>query len=602
MADDQSSSELLPLSNVHKLEPESTSSNPIQQKGLAGFVFENWFAATAFISGTACCMAVFGYTWSLVDKPLGPCPDWATDCHIDATTAFFSQKPALIQGVIGTAYSIGLMAMFPLLSALAQAALWPILHKTEYDLSYINTYLSASGGSRISMALSLVSIRCRGGAVVLLSIATAGTFTTLAPFVVGQAYTKHSITVAYTSDQIVGGGIGLEFQQISPAPAPIPAPAIRGATLFRAWSTGQAEEPLDEYWNYIMDRGSLSAVGNFTPSAVSIDMSVSCSPHLLNLTRYDSDPGNLVQVATNFPTSDSQVLVRNQPAMTTWIEEIASLSETRSNVTVVFAVINGTIEGGATTGGTKEMVARQFANVSAVACAVDVDLRDYMATDLNIPVLSSLNSTGPPNTKITHPGTAKNLSSVAAWFGAATSVMGINVQGAQPMFDHGSSLPVPFTTTVKEGSPYWNISQLIQFIHTSAGAIAMSMPGNFPCNCENDTVPFPSSTYDQQALTKWRVLLLIAPIATVVLACAVLAAFDVAAYGRTRIPAMRVATVSELVRSSQTADIREAVDHDTTLLEARNTRARRLRLEDLRVKFGIDGDGRAGFVRGRIQG
>ena len=293
-------------------------------------------------------------------------------------------------------------------------------------------------------------------------------------------------------------------------------------------------------------------------------------------------------------------MVKIQPKLATWVDGVVLPSLTRSVVTVVFASFNGTIEGGTTTQATAEMgkalKESTWSGVSAIACAVDVDLRDdtVRTPDSTVadPVkLSTLDSINPPN------GTDP-VSSLATWLGAATSVMGVRVLGAQPMFEKGKhGFPVAWTSTSKGVSDAWQLDEIKNFINVSAGAMAMSMPGKalprvppIGPTLDNISVEFPSQTLSLQ-LERTRTYLLLVPMACILVAIMVLTAFNEIVYRRARVPSMRLVTVGELIRSGQTADMRAATELDT----ARQERGLPSKLGSLKVRYGPDCNGMVGL-------
>lgn len=127
-------------------------------------------------------------------------------------------------------------------------------------LEQVNTYLAACRGS---IPASLFALRAAKNFISEIVLECA-VFITLVPFLsallIGYAYQRQIITIAFQIHYQPGGDIGLEFTQTIP-PMSIRA---RPASLWPSWTSVLTPEPLPEYREWFVDRSNLTHQGNMS--------------------------------------------------------------------------------------------------------------------------------------------------------------------------------------------------------------------------------------------------------------------------------------------------------------------------------------------------
>ena len=104
------------------------------------------------------------------------------------------------------------------------------------------------------------------------------------------------------------------------------------------------------------------------------------------------------------------------------------MDETRSISTIVFAAINGAIEGGTWNAATKLMGKSNYGGISAIQCSVDVTL---IETLVDVGAVGPRNATASDSTLATVQGPGHHyspngpLGDVAAWMGVVVTTLGI---------------------------------------------------------------------------------------------------------------------------------------------------------------------------------
>lgn len=251
---------------------------------------------------------------------------------------------------------------------------------------------------------------------------------------VGYVYNRVDISTPYQYAYWVGGGIGFRFDQASP-PNDRPGSIDIASSHYSSWSKVLTEEPLPELRSFILDRYNLSRVGNFSVNTVRASIDMNCSGHAVDVHDVSDDGYHFhVWAYGNGTTKErGKIKIRVQPVLTTWVDDIQDVGGAGSIVTLIFAVMNGTIEGGQYTNFTQKMKGHgTLEGISAVACQIRVDLFDGVAISGaggdNRVTVSSLEKLVPP------PEGGGTLHDIAAWIGIAPTVIGISTFGAQPMF------------------------------------------------------------------------------------------------------------------------------------------------------------------------
>ncbi|EAQ83505.1 hypothetical protein CHGG_09909 [Chaetomium globosum CBS 148.51] len=175
--------------------------------------------------------------------------------------------------------------------------------------------------------------------------------------------------------------------------------------------------------------------------------------------------------------SGAEVWVSPQAPLTVWADDFEFVSDRRTRATLVFAAINGTIEGGSTT----PLVFDNLTNVSSVACDVDIEAVDdtlsvgnmsIPADTTTLPVLSSIDNltlspAASPETR---------LNELLLWFTIAPLMAGTSIDGTLPMFTNSTTtgLPLSYTATTSPIHNTWTTDGLTTFIHLAIGALAQA--------------------------------------------------------------------------------------------------------------------------------
>ncbi|MCJ1305763.1 hypothetical protein MMC08_008579 [Hypocenomyce scalaris] len=532
-------------------------------------------------------MASFAFTVWLSRQPLA-CPTWATDCKIGTSTGFIAANLGLVQGIVNTVYGLGLAIMSYTAYPLGQVALWPILTREPYTLRGVDNYLSATRGSIPSLPWAFFTAKSIRARTVVLCVATVTFLLQIDSLIIGFAYTTQEVLGIYQSNYTVGGGLGLDFSQSNP-PVPWPEAVTSAFSLYTAWSKGLVSEPLPEYRHYIMQRDTLSHLGNISLQAVKAKPIINCTGRAINISDYDTV---LFNVTTNWTQSPS-VFLRIQPQLTLWVDHIIHPDTTRSVSTLVFAAINGSIEGGLVTEPTALMRNLSYTGISCVACSVDVTLVEEGLEignftidqgSQNNSIVSSLDDDflGLGNTL------GLSFNDVATWIGSAVTTYGIPIHGAQPMFSPNpapnNTLPVSFTSSVVDTVNNWTLSTLQDFIHVGSGALSFAMVGPDLANWNYTNITLESGWPTPQLETR-RSIILLAPAVLLLLLIALLALLDIWMHSFSNVPAVRLASTSELIASAQTSEIRTAALRSVVTEDE-------VELDSLKVWYGETADGR----------
>ena len=541
-----------------------------RRKGLGHFLFMNWLGLSSLVFGLVVTLAVFVFVWWLSNQ-VYDCPDWRIECTVRPSVAYFKRHFSILQGGLTTVYSIGLAGLLYLTCILGEATIWPILHQQEYTLCQFDTYLKATRGSLTSQPLALKAAKSNSARLAVICVFLSAALHPFASTFMGAALARRNILIPNAKSHIkTGSGIGLVFKQRYPGPAPLPGAVMTSFRHMTSWVNDSSAEPLPELRDYIIDRsalvktGNMSAakIGNMSASAVRITKSIGCQPHLVAPKKVGN--GRLmyeVKITHPGPNIQSTVRVRFQPFLTTWVDNVRENEDNdpRSTTTVIFALMNGMIEGGAifsSQNDTEEIHPDPF-TISAIAC------------DINVELVNSQLRIGQSNTATGNLQAVKDLkfprrgsrASLCTWFGAATTLFGVNVYGTQPLYVHSETGTPGFWTTTESGpASNWSLKDIERFINISAGAVAMSLPGFLNGkDASNSTIE--SQYFSMQLDHRWSYLLLI-PIILILAATAVLAALNSKMHHQLGVPAMRLATVGDILQSSATESIQEVAYRD----------------------------------------
>ncbi|KAK4463551.1 hypothetical protein QBC42DRAFT_173332 [Cladorrhinum samala] len=573
--------------------------------GLWPFVATNLSLPAALCAGIICTIVVVAYT-AITSQQVLECPQWAVGCRmVDRWTA---ENLGTIQGIITLIYLIGMAALGYAALIFCQAAIWPLAHKQWFTLKGFDGYLSTTRGSLMSVPSAITSVKSLAAGGVLIAALTVILLPVAGPPLVGHAFTPAWQEVQLRSNYTPGGGISEVYAQTNPPTSVI----VQALANYDLWATDPASEPLSMYRDWYINRQTLSQRGNFSAHAVKLETSVSCTPYDIqqftrdnrfwngfktNMSRTNSDsPGDKV--------SGSEVWFRPQPQLTLWANDFDFVSPTTTRTTLIFAAINGTIEGGKST----PLQFRNLTSVSAVACDIKISALDSVLNIGNasaatgsesslLPTLSSISTLALPTTN-------SSLNDLLLWFTVSPLLSGSSIDGAQPMFLNSSSsshLPLPFTSTLPRVSADQNtytIPGLESFIHLSIGALAQSTSSSssspsVPGSDEPSSTPAATiiitTTYRTKKLSTPRAYLLLIPPLLVIAIAASLAVWNSAAHRELGIPVMRLASTGELVKSTQTAYLRELASTDAAKTYLPNE------LAGVRVRYGVDKRGIVGL-------
>ncbi|PSR82301.1 hypothetical protein BD289DRAFT_371445 [Coniella lustricola] len=574
------------------------SNNGHQYYRLPQFLKENPKILLALVLGSSVCIGIFAVTFWLSEQTLN-CPDWANkpDCYVTYVGSEFIAHSGIYQGLASVFYGIGLTAMGYAVYAMAETAFWPIAHKTTFTLSQLDTYLASSRGSLLPSLIVLGWKPSLDTVIVVICVLISFLATTTSHAIIGYAYNQVNIARIYNSNHNFGGGTGLSFTQKYPGPIPLPAVTTSGYLKYTSWANSITSEPLPDYRDFMIQRVDLAKRGNMSIQAVRMKMEIDCTGTTLgHLTLLESEPTLLIN-ATRSSSSSYYAILRYQPHLTVWVDSYHAEHAPRATATLIFASINGTIEGGDLT----LLNVHPKVNVSAVACDIDVNLQNDTAhiggnpaklattssiTSLKTPAGAAL----PSEDSFWVPG----VSQLSLWVAVATTVMGVNIQGTQPMFQNGSvGLPISFETTADPNNPGedWTLDEIRRFVNVSGGAILTS----FTEYWTQGEVTIESRSYTQ-GLQKSRSFLLLLPV-VLVLACHImLVLYNDIAHRQAGLTVIQPVGMDKLVGSMMTDDMIEIarVHHKP------QGRRRGHGFGDTKVRYRVYEDHTTGFERSTV--
>jgi hypothetical protein len=251
---------------------------------------------------------------------------------------------------------------------------------------------------------------------------------------------------------------------------------------------------MPEYRDWFIDRRTLAERGNMTVKAVQLKQIVTCQAWKPE--KPEIEDGDLwfktkmADKRRNAIDHDKKVKIQCRPRLAVWAHNYSFLSPTRTKTMLVFAALDGSIDGGVTT--TDLPKRSKVANMSTVACDVDIEIvnnqlkvgngGDSARALVQINSLSHLRVTGPNSTQETLVRFGTNetdtLNELALWFTVAPIVNGASVDGAQPMYDcisqSNDDLPGRSTSGKSGSNSHWTIPYIENFIKVSIGASAIA--------------------------------------------------------------------------------------------------------------------------------
>ncbi len=556
------------------------------------FVATHLSLPTALAAGIIFVVVAIVYTAKLSKQVLG-CPSWANACP--AADEWTIENLGIVQGIIAMVYLIGMAALAYAALGLCEATVWPLLHKQTFTVRGLDAYLSTTRGSIMSAPAAVMSVRSVAAGFVLASALTVALLPVTAPPLVGHAYSPTLQPVQLQSTYTPGGGISELYAQTNPPTSVL----VRLIAEYDALATDPTSEAMPDFRDWYVNRKELSERGDFAAKAVRLQTTISCRPHqvqqltknnqwwnafLTNMTRTN----NATQAGKN---SSAEVWIRPEPQLTLWADSFEFVSDRRTRTTLIFAALDGNIEGGNTT----SIFLGNLTTASSIACDVEIEaINDILTVGTNnpttspdtLPVLSStdtlpLNAVTPPQTR---------LSELLLWFTVAPLLTGPSVDGTQPSFTNSSTshLPLPYTSsTLSPNTNTWTTAGLTTFIRLSISALIQSttfLPSTNPQTLTILTTPH------LPALSHPRTLLLLFPPLLTLTLTILLALYTTHLHSSLSIPVMRLADLPELLKSAQTDWVREVGGTDA----AKGFLPSELGGE--RVRFGVEG-GVVGFVQ-----
>ncbi|KAJ9155242.1 hypothetical protein NKR23_g2105 [Pleurostoma richardsiae] len=564
------------------------ASPPPRRRGLWAFVSSHPSLSAALFTGVSFSLAAILCTY-LLSRQLLECPLWALHC--DKADEWTVNNLGTVQGVVTFVYLIGLACLSYVVHNLCEAAIWPLLSRDRFTLRQVDEFLTTSRGILVSSPSAFLSIKSSATRFVL----ACAVAVTLIPFagapLVGYAYVLRWKSIQLQGHYQPGGGITELYAQTDPPTSMM----VDVLANYASWASNSSSEPLPDLREWYVDRSTLQSRGDFVARAVRFQQAISCGPHQLQQVIRDGLAWNAF--TTNMTqssggrsgrNSSAEIWVRPSAQLTLWADDFSFVSANRTSATVVFAALNGTIEGGTWT----PLYLGNITGASAVACAIDIEaIDDVLKVGKNAPgytasspVLSSL------ETLRIGSASEEGINQLLLWFAMAPQMAGSSVDGTQPMFYNSSStnLPVPYTSSDPEKN-LWTTEGIEAFIRLSIGALSQATSTTGAQ--DNQQVTLTSVISERKLDSSRAVLLVILPVLLLGITV-LLGVWNAWAHHRNKIPVMRLAGVDELLKSSQTQWVAEnaGIDAAKTYLPSE--------LGSLKVQYGIDQEGGAGLSRG----
>ncbi|ETI20375.1 hypothetical protein G647_08410 [Cladophialophora carrionii CBS 160.54] len=542
-----------------------------RRNGLLQFIRHNQTIPVALCVGFLFGSTAITFTWWLSGEKL-QCPKWAIDCSIPPPVEWLRANIGTVLGFVTFVYATSLAAM----------ADPTVLDKLR--LSY-----PPAAARSPSTPVAFRQVANFDAALVLICTALITFIPLTAAPLVGYVFHQQIVPLEAKSNYTGGGGTGRHFTQHN-LPVSLLAPAV---VRYASWAEPLSTEPMQDYRDWFVDRYKLADKGNLAAHAVRLKKTITCRGYQVNnisegkvSTRmenrtFDDGQGPL-------PRGSEKVGLLMRPQLTVWADDCQLPSSSRARSTLVFASLNGTIENGIPAYVEHE----EIHSLEAVACDIDIDLVDDILCigneecrekDSTTQTLTSLQDIY-----------RKSLNEIAVWMAMAPIVVGVSVNGAQPLFYHSPNAPLPhlYTTTIGKGD-HWTSEQLEGFINASISAVAQELVVNQPAAHD---VQIQSLTTTVK-LASARVRLLILPVATMLIVTALLVSWSELLHRKYKIPLRRLASLSEFLKSCQTAHIVKEASVDSLQADTPS------QLGQLKVKFGrtlgVDTDGTliAGLAR-----
>ncbi|KAI8936481.1 hypothetical protein NX059_006886 [Plenodomus lindquistii] len=530
-----------------------------QRRGIWHFLVHSPMVATAFFAGLAVVTLV---TWfvSWLSGQILICPQWAVDCEVTPRVEWITNNLGTVQGLSTACYAVGLAALAYAAHAFSESAMWPILSRQSFTLDQMDTYLQTSRGSVPSSLLAFWTARNLDLCMVLL----ATVIITLLPLagapLMGRVFDQANHSVQFNSQYHPGGGTGPRFTQINP-PGPIKE---KPTTLYQSWAQGLSDEPMPAYRDWYIDRSLLVDRGNFTAKAVRVQQNITCTGWAAMPTKkkdnrwhFDTDMENHNEDRKKRYKHQKTIKVRDKAALAVWAHDYLFESERKTSTKLIFAAVNGSIDGGRTVENAELPEESTSTQISSIACDIVVGFVDDIlkvgsVDDINPAQLGSVSIE-----QLHNPGGPPGWNELALWLTVAPITVGVSVYGAMPMYHKvKESLPRPYTSTGTFANDYWTTRDIEDFIRVSTGAVSSGESLNFP---DHTTVTF-KSWANTIKLDPSRPVLLVSLPVLILLNMLILVLWNAQMHRRAHIPTFQAGTLNEIVKCAQSEEIRNIAD------------------------------------------
>ncbi|KAK5661596.1 hypothetical protein OQA88_9696 [Cercophora sp. LCS_1] len=562
--------------------------------GLWPFIATHMSLIAAFVVGIISAIVAIVYT-SLTGKQPLQCPLWAIDCG--RTDDWTIENLGTIQGVITLLYFIGVSSLAFVALAFCEAAIWPLLTKQSFTIRGLEVYLATTRGSVLSAPAAAMSIKSTAAGFIYAAAVTVILVPLASLPLVGHAFTPVAESVLLGGQLSRAGGIDELYAQTDP-----PTSVVAGVLAkYHSWSANPSSEPMPEYRDWYIDRETLAQRGGFSAKAVKLDTSISCTPYqtqqvsreglwwnafLTNMTRTNnnsSDPGN--------KNSSAEIFVRNVPQLTLWADSFDFVTPHQTRTRLVFAALNGSIEGGAQS----PYFSTNVSGASAIACEVDMSAHDSILTVGHSASSSELATLSSLATLKTSPSALEGtvLNELLLWFTISPLLASPSVDGTQPMFANSTATnrAIPYTTSSSERN-IWSTPGIEDMIRLSIGALAQTTASHLTSGVAHGSPEVLVSYATVKKLDPSRaLLLLLLPLLVLVVIVAV-GFWSTYIHKKEGIPVMRLMGIGEVLKSAQTGYLRAKAGTDAAKTYLPNE------LGSVVVRYGVDKDGIAGLARG----
>ncbi|KAJ4291368.1 hypothetical protein N0V88_006377 [Collariella sp. IMI 366227] len=389
----------------------------------------------ALIAGIIFVVVAIVYTNELSKQTL-ECPSWANACRV--ADSWTTKNLGTVQGIITMIYLIGMLALAYAALGVCETTIWPLLSKQSFTIQGLDAYLSTTRGSIMSAPAAVMAVKTFAAGFVLTCAIVVTLLPLAGPPLVGHAYSPTLRPVQLESNYTAGGGIAELYAQTNPPTSVM----VRVLAEYSSWAIDPTSEPMPEYRDWYVNREVLSERGNFSGKAMKFDTYISCRPHQIqqlnrNNSWWNAFVTNMTRTNNNSThtgekNSSAEVWFRPQPQLTVWADDFEFVSDWRTKTTLVFAALNGTIDGGFT----MPLLIGDLISASSIACDVEIEAVDAILSvgtspvdTTNLPVLSSTDTlTVSPASS---PKTA--LNELLLWFTVAPLMASTSVDGTQPI-------------------------------------------------------------------------------------------------------------------------------------------------------------------------